>query len=65
MTITRRPLLAMLAALAEANVKIRFETLMEHLEPLLENQQDNTIDNSDSTQSTDTNKNVPPPFSDN
>jgi len=51
--------------LGEANVKIRFETLMEHLQPLLENQQDGTIDNSDSTQLTDTNKSFPPPFSDN
>ena len=49
--------------LGEANVKIRFETLMEHLQPLLEDQHDSTIDNSDSTQITDTNKSFPPPFS--
>ncbi len=51
--------------LGQANVKIRFETLMEHLEPFLENKPNSTFDPTHTAPSSAPNKNFPPPFSDN
>lgn len=51
--------------LGEANVQIRFETLMEHLEPLLEGKPITANDTVHPTQSPLNNKSFPPPFSDN
>ncbi len=51
--------------LGEANVKIRFETLMEHLEPFLENKPNSLFDPAHTAPSSAQNKSFPPPFSDN
>ncbi len=51
--------------LGEANVKIRFETLMEHLEPFLENRSNSPFDPTQKAPLSTPNKNFPPPFSDN
>ncbi len=51
--------------LGEANVKIRFKTLMDHLEPLLDGQPNDTIDSSPPNHTSESHKNFPPPFSDN
>ena len=51
--------------LGEANVKIRFETLIAHLEPLLETNSDDPRETTFPSQTSDSNKSFPPPFSDN
>ncbi len=51
--------------LGEANVKIRFQTLMDHLEPLLDGKPNATIDTTRPAHSSETHKSFPPPFSDN
>ncbi len=51
--------------LGEANVKIRFETLITHLEPLLESHPDNSRETTLDSGTSDLNKSFPPPFSDN
>ncbi len=51
--------------LGEANVKIRFETLITHLEPLLESHPDNSRETTLTSETSDLNKSFPPPFSDN
>jgi uncharacterized protein len=51
--------------LGEANVQIRFETLMDHLEPLLGSSSNTAIDSMHPSQTSQSNKSFPPPFSDN
>jgi len=51
--------------LGEANVQIRFETLIAHLEPLLESYPGESSETNSPSQSSDLNKSFPPPFSDN
>ncbi len=51
--------------LGEANVKIRFETLITHLEPMLDRHPDDSGVNAISDTSSAENKVFPPPFSDN
>jgi uncharacterized protein len=51
--------------LGESNVKIRYETLMEHLEPLLVSHTTTIVDAPRRNHSAESNKSFPPPFSDN
>jgi len=46
-------------------VKIRFQTLMDHLEPLLDGNTNATMDTNRPSRSTESHKSFPPPFSDN
>lgn len=51
--------------LGEADVRIRFETLMSHLEPLLDDKSATSIESPHSHQASSSSKIFPPPFSDN
>jgi len=51
--------------LGEANVQIRFETLLVHLEPILASSQDRAVDNENVSSHPQLNKVFPPPFSNN
>ena len=51
--------------LGEADVKIRFETLMSHLEPLIDGKPNATLETFHPSQPSHATKSFPPPFSDN